>query len=258
MAPLFDPRTWRQVQHLRVGVILAPDQRTISSALYHHILNRAIWSSLAVSQVLRGLLVPYLVSARDPIRLGIDETRERRWGPQIAALGVYQDPVRSSRGHFVKAKGLSGICLMLRVDVPWAARVWALPFPTVLAPSRRYYAAQGRGHKTIDGARPMLCVGPHGWSDRTLVVIGDRTYATLQLLATCQRMLPPLTFLTRRRLDALRHALPSCRPPGQKGRSRRVGSRLPSLPTVLTDGNAGGSVPWPSPGGLSPRVQGKQ
>jgi len=38
--------------------------------------------------------------------VGIDDTIERRWGAKIKARGIYRDPVRSSRGHFVKASGL--------------------------------------------------------------------------------------------------------------------------------------------------------
>ena len=82
LMPLFDPRTLHQVQRLGVGMMLVPGQCTVSSALYaglqaegnfalyHHILSRAIGASLAVSEVLRGLWVPYRVSARGPIRLG--------------------------------------------------------------------------------------------------------------------------------------------------------------------------------------------
>nr|WP_237182971.1 hypothetical protein [Roseomonas marmotae] len=33
-----------------------------------------------------------------PVVLGIDDTIERRRGRQIAALGTYRDPVRSSHG----------------------------------------------------------------------------------------------------------------------------------------------------------------
>ena len=83
---------------------------------------------MAVSEVLQGLRVPFRVSARGPIRLGNDEPLERRWEAQIAVLGVYWDPVRSSHGHCVKAKGLHGICRMLLADVLRAARGWALPF----------------------------------------------------------------------------------------------------------------------------------
>ena len=67
---------------------------------------------------------------------GLDETIERRWGPQIAAKGIYRDAVRSSKDHFVKASGLRWVCLMLLVPIPWAGRVWALPFLTRPGPLR--------------------------------------------------------------------------------------------------------------------------
>ena len=70
---------------------------------------------------------------------GMDETLERRQGPQISALGIYRDAVRSSRSYVVKASGLRWVSLMWLGDIPWAGRRWALPFLTVLAPSERYY-----------------------------------------------------------------------------------------------------------------------
>jgi hypothetical protein len=38
---------------------------------------------------------------------------------------------------------------MLLVEIPWASRVWALPFLSALAPSERYAAERGRRHKRI-------------------------------------------------------------------------------------------------------------
>ncbi|MCY4519783.1 MAG: transposase [Caldilineaceae bacterium] len=165
----------------------APGRRTVSTALYalglqargdfalfHHVLSRASWSSLAVSRVLWEQLVRHLVPT-GTIRLAIDETLERCRGEQIEALGVYRDPVRSSHGHFVKAKGLRRVSLMLLAEIPWARRVWALPFLTVPAPSRHYHEARGRRPKTItDWARPMLCRLRRWLPDRKLVVVGDR------------------------------------------------------------------------------------
>ena len=137
-----------------MGVILASGQCTVSSALYalglqakgewaryHHVLSRASWSSLAVSRVLLAQLVRYLIPM-GTLQLAIDETLERRWEARIDALGVYQDPVRSSRGHFVKAKGLRWVSIMLLAEAPWARRVWVLPFLTVLVPIRRYHEAR--------------------------------------------------------------------------------------------------------------------
>lgn len=255
-ASLFDARTWRKVQILLTGVILAPGRRTVSTALYvlglhargdfalfHHVLSRAAWSFLAVRRVLLGQLVQHLVPT-GPLRLAIDETLERRWGEKIEALGVYRDPVRSSHGHFVKAKGLRWVSLMLLVEIPWANRVRALPFLTVRAPSERYHEARGRRHKTItDWARQMLCLLRRWLPDREQVVVGDRTYATLKLLATCQGLKPPITFLTRLRLDAVLHDPPPPRKPGQRGRPRVVGARQPSLQALLTHP----ATVWPPP-----------
>jgi hypothetical protein len=89
--------------------------------------------------------------------MGIDDTIERRWGKRIAARGIYRDPVRSSDSHFVKTSGLRWLSLMLLVEIPWAKRVWALPFLTVLAPSERYDQSRERRHKSLsERARQML------------------------------------------------------------------------------------------------------
>ncbi len=85
------------------------------------------------------------------IVLGGDETIERRRGDQIKAKGIYRDPVRSSHSHFVKASGLRWVTLMLLVPIPFAGRVWALPFRTLLAPSERYYQGKARAAKKLTG-----------------------------------------------------------------------------------------------------------
>jgi len=93
----------------------------------------------------------------EPLVFGIDETLERRWGAKIAARGIYRDPVRSSKSHLVKASGLRWISLMWLTEIPWAQRMWALPFFTVLAPSERYAQEQHKAHKTLtDWARQMV------------------------------------------------------------------------------------------------------
>ena len=63
--------------------------------------------------------------------------------------GIYRDPVRPTHETFVKSSGLRWVCVMLLVEVPWASRVWALPFLAALAPSERYAAARGKRHKKI-------------------------------------------------------------------------------------------------------------
>jgi hypothetical protein len=149
--------------------VLAPGIRTVASVLrvlglaqepnfvnFHRVLNRAVWSPHAAARVLLGMLVQAFVP-EGPIVLGIDDTIERRRGARIAARGIYRDPVRSSRSHFVKASGLRWLSVMLLAPIPWAQRVWALPVLTALAPSERYDQEHGRRHKRLtDYARQMV------------------------------------------------------------------------------------------------------
>src|SRR3712207_4022697 len=248
-APLFSKRVWQHAQLLLIGAILAPGRRTVSSALraigldqherfhrYHRVLSRASWSSLEVGRVLLGLLVEAFVPEGSPLVVGVDETLERRWGKRIAAKGIYRDPVRSTRETFVKSSGLRWVCVMLLVEVPWASRVWALPFLSVLAPSERYAARRGKRHKKITEWAWQLLLVVRRWDpQREIVAVADRAYASLKLLGCCRKLGNPITFVTRLRLDAALYEPAPPRRQGQIGRSRLKGERLPNLSVVAED-----------------------
>ena len=250
-APLFSKRVWHHAQLLLVGAILAPGRRTVGSALramgldqykrfhrYHRVLSRARWSSLEVSRVLLGLLVEAFVPEGDPLVVGVDETLERRYGKKIAARGVYRDPVRSTHENFVKSSGLRWVCVMLLVEVPWASRVWALPFLSALAPSERYAARRGRRHKKITEWAWQLLLQVRRWyPQREIVAVADRAYASLKLLESCRKLSDPITFITRLRLDAALYEPAPPRRPHQIGRPRIKGERLPNLSVVAEEAN---------------------
>jgi hypothetical protein len=115
--------------------------------------------------------------------------------------------------------------------------LWALPFLSVLAPSERYAAEQGKQHKKItDWARQMLFLVRRWWPEREIVAVADSAYASLRLLASCRRFLPrPVTFITRLRLDAALYDPAPPRRAGQIGRPRLKGERLPNLSVVAKD-----------------------
>ena len=246
-ATLFRNPTWLKAQILLVGAILAPGQRTVAAALrvmgrsdhldyarYHEVLNRAVWSPRQAARILLMLLLQHLDQGDGPLVFGIDETLERRRGPKIKARGVYRDAVRSSRQQLVKASGLRWISLMWLGHVPWAGRYWALPFLTVLAPSERYYRQRGRRHKKLtDWARQMILQLRRWLPHRPLVLVGDSSYAVLDLLHCCQSLAQPVTLIARLRLDAALYEPAPPRQPGQNGRPPLKGRRLPALKTLL-------------------------
>jgi hypothetical protein len=249
-APLFSKRIWRYAQVLLIGGIAAPGKRTVTAALrvmglsacrhfqnYHRVLSRAIWSSLRSSRVLLKLLVTTF-AAIGPLVVALDDTIERRQGTQITAKGIYRDPVRSSHSHLVKASGLRWLSLMLLVNIPWAKRVWALPFLTILAPSARYYEQKKRAPKKLtDWARQGLLQLRRWWPHREIIAVADASFAVILLLERLRQLPQPIWMVVRFRLDAALYEPASKRKAGQLGRPRLKGQRLPTLAQVLKSRN---------------------
>ena len=245
--PVFlQQRTWRRAELLLIGAILAPGKRTVTSLLritglsrerrftnYHRVLSRVSWDARTAARLLLSLLI-VAFAPTGPVVLGIDDTVERRRGRRIRAKGIYRDPVRSSKGHFVKASGLRWLSLMLLAPIPWAGRVWALPFLTALAPSERYCREHGRRHKKLtDWARQLALQARRWLPGREVVLLGDGSFAALDLLAALARH--GLICVTRLRLDAALYEPAPPRRPGTVGRPRTKGARLPNLSVILAD-----------------------
>ena len=242
---LFTRPTWQRVLVLVEGAVLTPHRRTIRAALratgksdgadfglYHAVLNRCHWSALTAARILFLMLVDRF-AASGPVVIGLDDTIERRWGAKIKARGIYRDPVRSSHGHFVKASGLRWLSAMLLVPVPWAGRVWALPFLTVLMASERAAAMRGVRHKTlVDGARQMMLQITRWLPDRPIVIVADSAFSAIDLLAAVRTR---VSVVTRIRFDARLFAPAAPREARTIGRPRRNGERLPTLAERLLD-----------------------
>jgi len=101
------------------------------------------------------------------------------------------------------------------------------------APAVRYDAEHGRRYKTLtQWARGMVRL-VHRWQPtRALVLVGEGAYAVLEFLDATRTV---ATLVTRLRLDARLFAPAPPRTPGQKGRPRLVGARLPALAARLAD-----------------------
>jgi hypothetical protein len=241
---LFSVRVWDHVVTLVYGAILARGPRTVVSALraigyggssclkFHRVLSHRKWCSWVIARRLLGMLVEQL-TPRGPVIIGIDDTIERRRGRKISALGVYRDPVRSTRSHFVKTTGLRWVSAMLIAHVPFARRHWALPFLTVLAPSENYHKKHNRRHvTTIDHAVRMVRIVRKWLKNRSIVFVVDGAYAAFKLL---NLQTEQVTFVTRLPITAALYKLPPRRKKHAPGRPRIKGDRLPSARQPLAD-----------------------
>jgi hypothetical protein len=211
------------------------------------VLNRARWDARNVSCRLLLHLLAVLWPSGEVV-IAVDDTIERRWSAKIKARGIYRDPVRSSHGQFVKTSGLRWLSLAVMLPVPFAAQRWALPFLTVLAPSARWSEAQGKRHKTLTDraakradatqsgqparARQAILQTKRRLGDRRVVVVADSSFAALEIIAAVRRH---VCLITRLRLDAGLFEPAPERRPGQRGRPRLKGKRLPKLSAVLAD-----------------------
>ena len=238
-AQLFSQRVWLHAQVLVLGALLAPGKRTVTSCLrvmglaweshftnYHRVLNRAVWSALQASRILLGVLVLVFVPPGATIVLGADDTIERRSGRQIKAKGCYRDAVRSSKKHVVRCFGLKWVSLMLLVPVPWAKRVWALPFLTALCwPKGR--PAKHRHKTSVDWVRQMMKQARRWLPERLLVLVVDGGFAAVALALACGDS--QVVMVARLRLDAALYHPPAPQPPGKRGRKPTKGKRQRSL-----------------------------
>jgi DDE superfamily endonuclease len=238
-ALLFSRRSWHHAQVLLLGAIVTPGARTVTAALramglaaerhftnYHRVLNRATWSARQGSRILLGVLITLLVPPGATIVLGADDTVERRSGRKINAKGCYRDAVRSTKQHVIHCVGVKWVSMMLLVPVPWARRVWALPFLTTLC-----WPAEHRGrrrHKTsVDWVRQMMKQVRRWLPGRRLVLVVDGGFAAVALALACVKS--RVVMVSRLRWDAALYHRPGPQPPGKRGPKPTKGKRQRSL-----------------------------
>jgi len=246
-APAFTAPTFAHALTLIYGTILAPGRRTVTAALRasglndeghfttdHRVLNRAVWSPLALSQILLGLIVAAFVGADAPLLLVIDDTLERRYGRRVAYKARYHDPVRSASGHVVTTSGVRWLCVCALVRVPWCRRPWALPFLTVPCPTPAVSARLGKRQRTVPARAATLIRLIRRWQpDRPLVLVGDSGYGVVALARTCRAQ--DVTLVARLRLEAALDAPVPPQPTGKPGVKPKKGPRLPTPGARLAD-----------------------
>jgi hypothetical protein len=239
-AVAFTRPTFDHVITLLAGTLLASGRRTVTAALravglqddqhfttYHRVLNRAIWSPLALSQLLLTVLLTTVVTAEEPLIVALDDTLERRYGKRVAHKGCYHDAVRSRPGQPMTTTGIRWLCCAALVSLPWSRRNWALPFLTIPAPSPTVSVTLGKTHRTLpDRAASLVRVLRRWVPDRAIILLGDSTFGVVELALACSRA--HVTWVARMRMTAALYAPVPPQPKSKPGVKPKKGKRLPT------------------------------
>lgn len=248
---LFSKPSWQKALILLLGALLCTGKRTVCAALramglahestfskYHYLLNRVEWSTRKAAKILFFMLLIFVCNNRTLVLL-IDEMLERRRGKQIKAKGFYRDAVRSSQSKIVNTMGLKWLVMALS-RLPFLSRAFALPFFSVLEPSKKCNEARNCRHKTSLHWTIQMILQVRRWvgKARSLILVGDGGFAAAQLALNCIRF--RITLVSRLKMNAALFDFPPERRPGQRGRSACKGVKLKNFKQMLSlDG-----LPW--------------
>lgn len=255
----FSPSVWRRFVSLLTAAVMVRGRRTIWRLLrwsggrstghfssYHRVFSHRRWSTCALAKRL-AVAVVYRFAAEGPLELAGDDTVSQHRGEKVYGKGCHRDAVRSSHGHLVHRWGHKWVVLALRVQVPGASRTWALPVLIALYRTPQESRSAGLVHKTPpELMRGLLAVWMRWFPQRKTVFAGDGGFATHALAGFASRHRNRLTLVSKFPPNAVLHDRPPQRKPGQHGRPRVVGKRLPSPKerVALTDKRKRLTVKW--------------
>ena len=257
--PCFHAPTFRIFRLVLAGWMHCLGRRTITAvalasgglggrhiSVFHRFFTRARWSLDAVGQVVFRLALVW-IPADQPLFVLIDDTLARKTGKGIALATMHHDPLLSSARKPFCSFGHVWVVLALWVPLPMGgSRGFALPLLFRLYVSSRRGGTRDAPGRPRRGTRQQAAEKAHaahprptklalarellalvaGWADgRTIYAVVDSAYAARPLL---EGRPPNVQMLSRLRPDAALWARPGRRRPGQRGRPRRKGHRLPT------------------------------
>jgi hypothetical protein len=258
--PCFTAPSYRTFGLLVAGWIHCEGRRTVTAvavasggveschiSVFHRFFSRARWSLDALGQVVFRLALTW-IPADQPLFILVDDTLARKTGKGISLATMHHDPLLSTARKPFCSFGHVWVVLALWVPLPMMGgnRGFALPLlfrlyvgakrgGTKDAPGRPRRGTRQQTAEKAHAAHPRptklalareLLVLVAGWADgRTLYAVVDSAYAARPLL---EDRPANVQVLSRLRLDAALWARPGRRRPGQRGRPRKRGHRLPT------------------------------
>jgi DDE superfamily endonuclease len=266
-AGCFTAPSYRSFELLVIGWVHCLGRRTITAvavasgavgqrhiSVFHRFFSRAAWAVDDLGRVVFGLAVAW-IPADQPLYLVIDDTLARKGGKGVALASMHHDPLLSTARKPFFSFGHVWVVLAIWVPLPMGGtRGFALPVLFRLyvgakrggqrdAPSRATTGARPRAAQAahppaskrptkLELAREMVALAATWAGDRLVYVLVDSAYAGQELL---RRRPAKVHIVSRLRMDAALWTRPRRRCPGQIGRPRKRGKRVPA-PQALAAG----------------------
>ncbi len=227
-APSFATFTW-----LATGLLCWPELSTVTGMWQgaglagrvhhdraHRFFATARWSTDQLGLAVARLVVAALVPDGQPVTVAVDDTLVKRSSRRLRGAWWHHDATASRSGTL--AWGHCWVVVGILVRLPHTTRVVCLP---VLA---RLWQPGDERPTRLELAHQLIRLLAAAVGGRTIDAVGDAAYASNSPVG-----LPGnVTLTSRLRKDAALHQLPGPRQPGQRGRPRTKGPRLPSLATL--------------------------
>jgi hypothetical protein len=236
------------------GWVLTPGRRTITRIIgvvdaegrrahdaYHRLVRDGAWDMRQLWRAMAVRVIATLCPPGQPVAIDLDDSLWHKSGPRIEGAGVFRDAVRSTRNRVVHALGLNLVVITVRVAPPWGGMPVGLPV------NARVRRKEGDA-TTTDLARAMLADLLAWLPQRSFRLACDGAYATL-----CGAGLERVEVTSRIRRDAAVYELTPPRT-GKRGRPRKKGDRLPSLPALAAAATGWATVDYDQRGATVTRL----
>jgi hypothetical protein len=239
MASVFNKPTATLFLRITLGWILCPSRRTLTG-IYRvgdpeqttnydavpYFFRDADWESAEFWKQWATYIVSVFAAGCKILTILVDDTVLSKTGRKIDGARTCRDAVRSTQNTLVKCWGLQYVPICLLIHPPWGGEPIAIPINIRL--NRK--AEEGKKPVTLlDHTEAMIKELAEWFPDKSFRLVGDGAYAPL-----AGENLPHTEVISRLRSDAAIHELPTPRLPGQRGRPRVKGDRLPT-PKEIAD-----------------------
>jgi len=201
-------------------------QRCRHYCTIYDLFARARWDWDELGKVLLALLLVAFAPG-GIVWLAVDDTLCHKRGKRVAYGGIFLDPVLSSRSRKVFRYAVNYVVLALVVEPPFRPdRTFALPILW------RAFRKKGAGdyRKKTELARELAWMVALSLPERRVRLIGDGAYVNASVLRDRPANLEVIGPLP---LKAALYCAPGPAQPGQRGRRRKKGERLPSPKAML-------------------------